>query len=51
MRKQFRGRQFTAVSPYEAPTVPIDAETLRLWWAVNQNQTTEIPVGRSRVTK
>lgn len=50
MRGQFRGQQFTAASPYDAPTAPIDAQTLRLWWAMEQNNCTEIPIGRSRVT-
>lgn len=50
-RTQFRGQQFTAPSPYDAPTAPIDAQTLRRWWAMKQDNGTKMPIGRWRVTK
>lgn len=51
MRAQPCQQQFTAASPYDAPTGPIDAQMLRQWWAMKQNICTEIPIGRWRATK
>lgn len=36
-------QRFIAPSAFDAPTEPIEAQELRLWWAMEENYGVEIP--------
>jgi hypothetical protein len=39
---QNEGAMYTAPSPFDDPTTPIDAQTLRAWWERQRNPTQPI---------